>query len=262
MSWIISNPIDAFQLTWAVILRPCLLVSGAIIVIWILATKTLKVKRCVLRKISLGLIAVSCISITGLRVYQYAFPDLNTEQGHENFSQHFNDMQNVQILAARRNGITPLKNRTEAETFIKSGKLVRITSTKNYQLAPMGHSIPYLTDTAAELLNTIGANFRDSLDLKGLCEHKILVTSILRTETDVERLMKKNSVAVKNSAHRHATTFDISYRNFVPVGLYNNTDEGELKKVLAEVLRDLRNKKLCYVRYESSQSCFHITSRQ
>ena len=171
-------------------------------------------------------------------------------------------MQNVQILAARRYGISPLKNRNEATTSIESGELVKITSTRNYQLAPMGHSIPYLTKNSAELLNKIGENFRDSLKSKGLCEYKILVTSLLRTDKDVELLMKKNSVAVRNSAHRHATTFDISYRNFVPVGLFNNTDDGELKKVLAEVLRDLRNEKLCYVRYESSQSCFHITTRK
>ena len=57
------------------------------------------------------------------------------------------------------------------------------------------------------------------MDSKGLCDHKIVVTSILRTDEDVERLMKRNNVAVKNSAHRYATTFDVSYRNFVPVGL-------------------------------------------
>lgn len=262
MSWIISNPIDALQLAWTVILRPCLIVSTAIITVWILATRILSVKRCVIRKVALGLIAMSCISITAFRVYQYAFPALNTDQGHENYSAHFNDMQNVQILAARRYGISPLKNRNEATTSIESGELVKITSTRNYQLAPMGHSIPYLTKNSAELLNEIGENFRDSLKSKGLCEYKILVTSLLRTDKDVELLMKKNSVAVRNSTHRHATTFDISYRNFVPVGLFNNTDDGELKKVLAEVLRDLRNEKLCYVRYESSQSCFHITTRK
>ena len=171
MSWIISNPIDALQLAWTVILRPCLIVSTAIITVWILATRILSVKRCVIRKVALGLIAMSCISITAFRVYQYAFPALNTDQGHENYSAHFNDMQNVQILAARRYGISPLKNRNEATTSIESGELVKITSTRNYQLAPMGHSIPYLTKNSAELLNEIGENFRDSLKSKGICEY-------------------------------------------------------------------------------------------
>jgi adenylosuccinate lyase len=92
--------------------------------------------------------------------------------------------------------------------------------------------------------------------------HKIVVTSLLRTDADIEKLMRQNSVAVKNSAHRHATTFDISYTRFVPASITTNANPHEMKKVLAEVLRDLRDAKLCYVKYEKSQNCFHITSRR
>ena len=111
-------------------------------------------------------------------------------------------------------------------------------------------------------MSDIGKSFRDSLKARGLGNHKIVVTSILRTDADVEKLMKRNSIAVKNSAHRHATTFDISYTRFIPDGLFVNVDSGELKKVLAEVLTDLRNDKRCYVKYEKSQNCFHITVRK
>ena len=85
---------------------------------------------------------------------------------------------------------------------------------------------------------------------------------LLRTDEDVAKLMKSNKVAVKNSAHRYATTFDISYVRFIPRGLALNYDQARMKQVLAEVLRDLREEKMCYVRYESSQKCFHITSRK
>jgi hypothetical protein len=71
--------------------------------------------------------------------------------------------------------------------------------------------------------------------------------------------MEHNTVAVKNSAHRHATTFDITYRYFDQALLTLDTNECELKKILAEVLRDLRKNKLCYVRYEIKPGCFHIT---
>lgn len=50
--------------------------------------------------------------------------------------------------------------------------------------------------------------------------------------------MKNNSVAVRNSAHRHAATFDISYRNYIPTGFDMKTDRGELTRVLAEVIAD------------------------
>ena len=259
MNWIISNPIDALQLGWDIAIKPCLLIVASLCLLWLILARICKGERRLIRRLCLSAMAVSIVSVGAARVYQFAFPDFPTEPGHENYSAYFNDMQKQQIGAAQKYGISPIKDRTAAKHAIKSGNLVKVTSCRDYQLAPMGHSIPYLTDNAADILAEIGRNFRDSLDSKGLCDHKIVVTSILRTDEDVERLMQRNNVAVKNSAHRYATTFDISYRNFVPVGLDLNTDRGELKKVLAEVLRDLRKEKLCYVRYETSQSSFHIT---
>ena len=195
-------------------------------------------------------------------MYSYLNPSLATDPGHENYSAHFNDVQSVQIKAARKYGIEPIKDRSEAEKAIDNHALVHLRSCKNYQLAPMGHSIPYLTKNGADILNTIGQNFRDSLASKKLAPHKMVVTSVLRTDKDVENLMKHNKVAVKNSAHRYATTFDISYTNFINDGLAASTDRNVLKKVLAEVLRDLRDDKQLYVKYERSQNCFHITVRK
>ena len=40
----------------------------------------------------------------------------------------------------------------------------------------MGHSVKYLTPEAADVLETVGKNFRDSLDSKGLGRCKIVVT--------------------------------------------------------------------------------------
>ena len=37
------------------------------------------------------------------------------------------------------------------------------------------------------------------------------------------------------------------------------TNQLELKKTLGEVLRDLRKDGLCFVRYEITPGCFHIT---
>ena len=213
--------------------------------------------------ILLGIFATILI-LASLRVCQLQslLHDFETEEGHENYSAYFNDMQGRQLSAARKYGIAPIKDRSAAEESIRSGGLVKISNCRSYKLAPLRYSIPYLTQNAGDVLEMIGDNFRDSLNAKGLCEHKIVVTSVLRTDADVERLMKTNSLAVRNSAHRHATTFDISYKTFVPVGLNLKTDGEDLKKVLAEVLRDLRKEKLCYVRYEKKQSCFHITVRK
>ena len=62
-------------------------------------------------------------------------------------------MQKTQITAARKYGIKPLKDRSQAEELIENGTLKRVKSCNLYQLAPMGYSIPYLTENAADLLS-------------------------------------------------------------------------------------------------------------
>ena len=256
------NWTSLLTLAWNIALKPCLILFIIVCILCIIAARFTDIKKWIIATVGIFILGIGCLTVCGPRIYRYLPPRKNPKTEQTNYSKEFNDVQSTQIKAAKKYGIQPLKDRSAAEAFVKSGKLSKIKSGKNYHLDKMSHSIPYLTDNSAQLLNTIGQNFRDSLIRKGLCEHKIIVTSLLRTDADVERLQKQNAVAVKNSAHRHATTFDISYLRFVTVGLVNNATSNQLKKVLAEVLRDLRNEKLCYVKYEKSQGCFHITSRR
>ena len=178
----------------------------------------------------------------------------------------FNDQNGIQLKSARKFGIKQtLKNRDAADD-VKDG-LVRIRSNSHYSIDKLTHSIPYLTDGAAELLDMIGKNFLDSLESKGLNPNKIIVTSVLRTQEDIKKLQKSgNPNAVKNSAHCYATTFDIAYAYYDKSWFKNfrfceSVETETLKKVLGEVLRDLRKQKKCYVKYEVKQRCFHITTR-
>ena len=183
-----------------------------------------------------------------------------------NYAALFNDQNGVQLKSAAQFGIKqPLKNRDEADD-VKEG-LVRIRSNNHYRIAKLTHSIPYLTNGAAELLDMIGKNFLDSLESKGLNPNKIIVTSVLRTQEDIKKLQKSgNPNSVSNSAHCYATTFDIAYayydKNWFKNFRFCESVEAEtLQKVLGEVLRDLRKEKKCYVKYEVRQRCFHITTR-
>ena len=128
-----------------------------------------------------------------------------------NYATLFNDQNGVQLKSAAQFGIKqPLKNRDEADD-VKDG-LIRIRSNSHYEIAKLTHSIPYLTNGAAELLDMIGKNFLDSLESKGLNPNKIIVTSVLRTQEDIKKLQKSgNPNSVSNSAHCYATTFDIAY---------------------------------------------------
>ena len=183
-----------------------------------------------------------------------------------NYASLFNDQNGVQLKSAARFGLKqPLKNRDAADK-VKDG-LVRIRSNSHYSIAKLTHSIPYLTDGAAELLDMIGKNFLDSLESKGLNPNKIIVTSVLRTQEDIRKLQKSgNPNAVKNSAHCYATTFDITYARYDKIKFKKfrrceSVKKETLQKVLGEVLRDLRKEKKCHVKYEVRQRCFHITTR-
>ncbi|MCM0293910.1 hypothetical protein J8K95_04265 [Bacteroides fragilis] len=185
-------------------------------------------------------------------------------RGVVSYKRSFGDLNDVQLKAAHTWGITPLASREEAENM--DGKLVHITDNEFYAVDSLTHSIPYLVPRASALLDTIGANFLDSLTAKGLNPNKIIVTSVLRTENDVKRLRRQNGNASKNSCHFYGTTFDVSWKRFKKV----EDEEGcplqdvsadTLKLVLAEVLRDVRKADKCYIKYELKQGCFHITTR-
>ena len=181
------------------------------------------------------------------------------------FARLFSDLNDLQMEAAERYGISPLATREEAEARTKD--LIRIENCAVYVLDSLTHSIPYLTPAAATLLGDIGVAFQDSLKSKGLNPNLLIVTSILRTDEDVQRLRRRNINASENSTHRYATTFDISYARYYKVETlerhpYESVSPDVLKLVFGQVLRDLRRAGRCYVKYERKQACFHITVRE
>lgn len=181
------------------------------------------------------------------------------------FGRTFPDLQEVHIVSARKLGVSPVENREEAEQ--RKGELVYVGSNPYYTMdSRMSYSIPYLVPRAGDLLQRISRNFLDSLAVKGIPLHTLIVTSVLRTENDVRRLRRFNGNASEESCHRFGTTFDICYNRYNTVSHPDGPERravrsDSLKWVLSEVLRDLREQELCYVKYEVKQGCFHITVR-
>lgn len=185
-------------------------------------------------------------------------------KGVVSYKRSFGDLNDIHLKVAQSTGIRPLASRKEAERMKE--KLVHITNNERYTVDSLTHSIPYLVPRAGKLLDSIGANFLDSLTAKGLNPNQIVVTSVLRTQDDVKRLRRRNGNASLNSAHFYGTTFDVSWKRFRKIEDENgrpSQDVGAdtLKLVLAEVLRDLRKADKCYIKYELKQGCFHITAR-
>jgi len=169
----------------------------------------------------------------------------------------FPDGQDVQIEAARRWGVRPVRNREDAESRMK--ELVYVNVSPYYHVDPLRSSIPYLVPRAALLLQDIGEAFYDSLYQKGVPMQQMIVTSILRSMDDVAHLQRHNLNATENSCHLYGTTFDICYNRYRP--LQREVRNDTLKWVLSEVLNDQRRQGRCYVKHEVKQGCFHITVR-
>jgi len=187
-------------------------------------------------------------NIRGVVSYKRSFPDLNDKH----------------LEVAKVVGIRPLEDREEAESMKE--KLTHITDNEFYVVDSLTHSIPYLVPRASALLDTIGSNFLDSLTAKGLNPNQVIVTSVLRTQSDVKRLRRRNGNASANSAHCFGATFDVSWKRFKKVEdedgrPLQDVSSDTLKLVLSEVLRDLRQAEKCYIKYELKQGCFHITAR-
>ena len=164
--------------------------------------------------------------------------------GVHSYKESFPDSQAVQILAAEKWGVRPVRNREDAEARKK--ELVYVGSNPYYHIDPLYSSIPYLVPRAAILLQDIGQAF-------------LIVTSVLRTENDVVKLRRRNGNATERSCHLFGTTFDICYNRYHPVTQHVRDDT--LKWVLCEVLRDMREQGRCYIKYEVKQGCFHMTVR-
>ena len=185
-------------------------------------------------------------------------------KGVISYKRSFGDLNDTHMAVAKKIGIKPLKDRAAAERL--GDKVMEIKDGDLYQVDSLTHSIPFLIPKAYALLDSIGSNFLDSLESKGMNPNQVIVTSVLRTQDDVKRLRRVNTNSSANSVHMFGTTFDISYKRFFKVEdpdgrPMQDVRADTLKLVLSEVLRDLKKKQMCYVKYELKQGCFHITAR-
>lgn len=172
----------------------------------------------------------------------------------------FNDKNDKHLRIAKEKG---LKTVAKVGKQLDLNKLVKLKDNDYFVVDELRYSVPYLTKDAANQVNRIGKAFADSLQTKGFPKYRLIVSSVLRTEEDINRLRRSgNPNASTNSAHCYGTTFDITYTR------YKAEDESEfimqpfeLTKVLGEVLLDQKKAGRILVKYESNEHCFHITHK-
>jgi len=148
------------------------------------------------------------------------------------------------------------------------GKLKELDpKAKTYRLKNLTHSYPYLVPKAVALLNEIGERFQARLAASNLPPYYLMISSVLRTLESQQGLGMRNSNAThKISSHVYGTSFDISYKEFLPLH-EKRAPEGYcrhdmMRHPLAEVLTEMSDEGKCKVVRELKQACFHITVNQ
>lgn len=177
-----------------------------------------------------------------------------------NLRPYFNDSNYVHWAEAEKIGIQPLTD-TRSHWKLKR-PIVKVTTNADFYLDTLIFSRPYLVPEAAATLHEIGKRFRDTLRVRGGGDYRIKVTSLLRTPKTVKRLRRRNRNAIDSSVHQLGTTFDISYASFIANNDKHPRSIEDLKGILAEVLKAMREEGKVYVKYEVGQPCFHITARK
>ncbi|MDE6555604.1 MAG: hypothetical protein K2K55_01410 [Duncaniella sp.] len=171
----------------------------------------------------------------------------------------FNDSNYIHWAEAEKIGIEPL---TDTRSHWKlSRPITKVTSCSDFFIDELRYSRPFLVPEAAATLHEIGRRFRDTLAVRGGGDYRIKVTSLLRTPSTIRRLRRVNRNSIDSSVHKLATTFDISYASFIADSEHPARSADDLKGILGEVLRSMREEGKIYVKYERGQPCFHITAR-
>lgn len=173
----------------------------------------------------------------------------------------FKDLHGEQLYAAKKYGITPIETRKKLRRNHR--RLKKIWNTKYYIIDPLTHSSPYLTKGAKSLLKDIAQRFQHKLKKGGYREHRIIVTSLLRTREDVGKLRQVNGAASRNSSHMYGTSFDLSYTRFNRISMSGKPISNDVMcNLLGETIYELREAGDCWAIFERNQHCIHVTARR
>ena len=170
----------------------------------------------------------------------------------ESCNQLFTDGIVAHERAYKKEGIISQKDSQGLRNLESGGVLKKITTNDYYIVRDMDHSDPLLLSKAVDLLTNIGRSYKSEIYKAGLAYVPFEITSATRTIESVKRLQKGNENAIKNSAHLKGKTFDIGYINFA--------DYPQQRALFIQVLKSFNEEKKCFVKFEVSQKCFHVTA--
>ena len=205
--------------------------------------------------ISFGLVLLIFLFLyRGLLKYEVKlYIDSKSKKNAEckNCKQYFPDDVSTHEKALKKNVIVPQKELSDLDKLKKKGVLIELTTNDGYIISDMDFSRPYVLPNVKLFLDDLVSNYKKEL---GNLEYiRFEITSATRSRLSARQLMGNNVNAITNSAHLKGKTIDISYVRFG-----NNTAQLD---ALVLALKGMREEGKCYVKYEKSQGCLHITVR-
>jgi hypothetical protein len=169
----------------------------------------------------------------------------------KNCDQYFKDNVETHNLGLKSGVIKPQKELADLEKLKDKGVLIELKTNEDYIISEMDFSRPYVVPKVELFLDKLVAIYKSELGELNYVRFEI--TSATRSRRSARQLMGNNVNAITNSAHLKGKTIDISYVRFG-----NNTAQLD---ALIRAIKKLREEEKCYVKYERSQGCLHITVR-
>jgi hypothetical protein len=152
-----------------------------------------------------------------------------------------------------KKGVEPQKDENGVKKLANSGAIVEIEDNELYEVKGLTHSYPYQMPEGKKFLGELALGYRNNCEKAGIGFIPFQVSSLLRTEESVKALMKRNGNAIAHSPHLKGRTFDIDIAGF--------SDYPDQMEKLISTLHEFHKKNKCYVIFEKSQGCLHITAR-
>ena len=259
LTWVMYRACQSFSIVrrhWLFLLAAGVIYYGAAL---IYAHTKKRLKRVVSHIILLQMLPLLAFLFVHLVVVRYGSRYITGKSPKNKYERYFNDLQAEQKRAALKNGVEPFSSRDDFEqqrrSLLKEDKLVSISTNSRYVVRSLQYSVPYVVPKVERLLDDLGDAFQKATQSKV----RFIVTSVLRTGEDVQKLQGVNANATSKSCHCYATTIDITYASFD-----SNTRKlsySDLRLALAKSLKQLQDKGRCYVKFEQRQMCYHITVR-
>lgn len=165
----------------------------------------------------------------------------------------FQDGLTAHESAYQYEGIKPRNDFDDLEKLVEKHRLIELQSNENYIIEPMDASRPVLLPKGIAFINRLAQDYRALCDQENIEYIPFRITSATRTVKSVKKLMKHNGNAIENSAHLKGKTIDITY--------ITHKKQAKQKALFIHALAKLKDKGLCYVKFEVQKKCLHITCR-